>query len=197
MAALLDIYNLALGHLAMNKVNSTTGVDPSTVACNNNYVTCRDDVFSESRWPFATARAALTLSAVTVLGWTYVYVYPTTAARVWFVFDEATVDTKHEQEFEVIYDVATGARVICSELSTAYAEYTYKVTDTTIYNPKFVMALSYRLAAAMAHTLTGDPAKGEALMGIYNAMISEAKRLSFAERIKKPTQTSGYVNSRG
>lgn len=87
-------------------------------------------------------------------------------------------------------------KVILTNLEEAYAEYTYLVTDTTLWDSKFVMALSYRMAASMAHILLGDATKGEKLMGVYNLVLQEAKRISFSEKRKKPIQTSGYQNSR-
>jgi len=195
-ASKIEICNLALSHLGMQGITSITESNPSAIACNNFFDKCRDDVFSEYRWPFATVREALVLASDEVLGWTYIYVYPTKASTVWYVFDEGTVDTRHEQEFEVMYIPASDRRVICSEAQYAYAEYTYQVADTTIYSPKFVIALSYRLAASMAHTLTGDASIGLKLMDVYNAILSEAKRIGYSERIKKPSQTSSYQNAR-
>lgn len=199
MSSKVDIANLALTHIggASRGIVSLTENTPAAIACNSFFDSCRDDVFSESQWPFASVSQPLLTAPEVVLGWTYIYAYPPKAARVWNVYNEATVNKKHEQEFEVKFIAGVNRRVICSNNPSAYADYTFKVEDTTIYDPKFVMALSYRLAAAIAFTLTGSPEVGEKLMLIYNGMLSEAKRLSGSEKIKKPEQTSSSVNSRG
>ena len=196
----LEICNLALNHLGMNSIGALTDDNPSADALNVYYTIAIDDIFREFNWPFCSVTAALVASTEEVLGWTYIYVYPANAATVWTVFDEATVDTKDEQEFEVLLsseDSSTGAKVICSNLQDAYAEYTYKTTDTTLYDPKFSLALSYKIAASMAHQLIGSSEKGLKLLEIYNLVLYEAKRISGMEKIKKPTQTSSYQNSRG
>jgi len=196
MASKTQICNLALNHLGMKAIQNLTGVSPSQVACNAFYDTCKEDVFSEYRWPFANYEQLLSLLENEVLGWIYVYAYPAKAAQVWAVYNEATVVNKDEQEFEVKYIQSLNEKVLCSNTDIAYAEYTYIIDDATLFNPKFVMALSYRLASAMAHQLTGDEDLGIKLMQIYGAFISDTKRLANDEKVKKPPQNSSYQNSR-
>jgi hypothetical protein len=193
----VDIANMALTHLAMKGITSLTENTPSAIACNNFFVPCRDDVFRESRWPFASANIRLVIVPDEVLGWEDIYLYPPDAATVWNVYNESTVLRKDSQEFEVFFVPSSNRRVIATNLPEAYASCTYKVEDTSVYDPKFVMALSYRLAASMAHTLTGSPEIGVQLMNIYVAIIHEAKRVSGSEKFKKPTFDSSYQNSRG
>jgi len=199
MITKIDICNMALSHLGMNPITSLLEDNPSVRACNNFYNPSRDAVFSEYRWPFATVKEALVgvSDEALELEWEYVYVYPTQAARVWSVYNEGTVDTMDKEEFEVVFQVANNRRVICSNNDTAYAEYTYRVQDTNIYDPAFIISFSLRLAASMAHTLIGDVEVGKDLSTTYTTSISEAKRTAYVERKKIPTQTSGYVNSRG
>ena len=196
MSSKLDICNLGLSHLGMKAISTLTGTSPSQIACNRFFDPCKDDVFSELDWPFANYEEALSVLADEVLGWVYVYAYPPKSARVWYVYNESTVLKKDEQEFETKYIQSINARVLCTNLETAYAEYTYKIDDTTLFSPKFVMALSYRLAASMSHQLIGDEDLGIKLMNLYGAFISDTKRLASAEKIKKPNRTSSYQISR-
>lgn len=198
----LDICNLALNHLGMNSLTVLTTGNPSADAIDAFYQTAIDDIFREFKWPFATVRALLadaSTYATAPIGWDYIYTYPANAATVWSVFDEGSVDTKEQQEFEVMLseDSTTAKKLICTNLSPAYSEYTFKTADTTLYDPKFCLALSYKLAACMAHTLIGSAEKGLKLMEIYSMVLSEAKRTSGVEKLKKPVQTSSYQNSRG
>ena len=195
----LQICNLALNHLGMNSVSALTDDNPSVDACNVFYEPVRDDVFRELKWPFATIQAVLTTTSATIVGWDYVYTYPANAVTVWSVYNEATVDRKDEQEFEVLLsdETSTGAKIICTNTADAYADYTFKTSDTSVYDTKFVFALSYKLAATMAHMLIGSAEKGLKLMEIYNAIIHEAKRISAIEKLKKPVFNSSYQDSRG
>lgn len=197
MSSKIDIANLALTHLGMNPIRSLETNTPSAIACNTFFESSRDDVLAEAQWPFANVQTALVLSNITILGWDYVYVYPTKAAAVWAVYDESTVEEKEAQSFEVRFVPSSNQRVICSKLASAYCDYTHKVEDTSLYGPKFVMALSYRLAAAMAHTLVGSVEVGVQMTNLYNVIISEAKRISMAEKKRKPFQRSSYQDSRG
>lgn len=197
MSSKIDICNLALNHLSMRSITSLSEGTPTSNACNTFFDPCRDDVLSEAEWAFASVQQSLVLVSDTVTGWDYVYQYPVKAARVWNVYDESTTDEKGSQEFEVRFVPSTNSKVICSDLQYAIADITYKVEDTTIYDSKFVMALSYRLAAAMAHQLTGSAELGLQLMNVYTALVGEAKRVGNTEKIRKPKQVSSYQNSRG
>ena len=193
----IDIANMALTHLGMSGITSLTQDNPSAIACNTFFIPARDEVLGESKWPFAAVSESLVLTTETITGWDYCYLYPVNAAAVWDVYDESTTLTRGEQEFEVLFVPGTNRRIICTDLQYAIADYTYKQEDTSLYSPKFVMAFSYRLAAAMAHTLTGSAEIGIQLSTVYSALISEAKRISGSEKRKKPNQESSYQNSRG
>ena len=70
------------------------------------------------------------------------------------------------------------------------------MTDVTKWEPKFVLAFSYRLAALIAHGLTGDVSNSNAMNEIYNSFIGEAKRLSFNEKIKIPYPKTDTIDAR-
>jgi len=133
----------------------------------------------------------------------YSYDYPTeNIATVWSVFNEGTYDDKDGQDFEVFYNTShvtlnSATRIICSDCDDAYYEGTYIVTDPTIWDMKFYLSVSYKLAAAMAGVLTGDTEKGLKLMQVYNAILGEAKRIGASEQKKKPPRKSSYQSARG
>jgi len=197
MASKIQIVNMSLSHLGMNKITSLSQDDPNAIAADTFWEDALNDVYSEHRWPFANVQERLAELTDEIIGWSYVYAYPNKASMVFYVYDEGTADQKKEaNEFEVVYIPSSNKRVICTNIADAYAEYTYKVTDTTLWNAKFTMAFSYKLAAMMAHTLTGDADKGISLLNIYNAVITDAKRLSHQEKIKKPFRQSSAYDAR-
>lgn len=245
MSTKLDIFNLALNHVGMNKILSDSDISsPSGKACNRYFEPCRDDLFSEHEWPFASVQLELAESSETaLLGWDVMYDYPSeTISKVWSVFNSAVADRKHEQDFEERYFLDATAdtwssgttyavgdyvdyndvtyisilaginhipsssptywsvsqlnkKVILCNLTDAFADASFIVTDILIWDSKFIWALSYKMAAAMAPVL-GDADKGIKLMGIANAIISEAKRTTSLGQKKKPTQSSSYQNVR-
>lgn len=195
----LNIYNLALRHLGLKKISSLTGTDPATTACNDFFVPCRDDVFSEHQWSFANVQATLNPSAVNVpSGWEHAYDYPTeNCAAVWLVYNESTTDSKFDQDFETMYAPAADAKIICTNLSDALYEYTHIVTSITMWSAKFIMALSHRISAEIAPFLTGDDKKALNEMQIYSAIIGEVKRIDAVGQIKKPAQSCPAQEARG
>lgn len=196
----LEIVNLSLRHqgmLPITQVQLDANVHPSAVAANAYWEPCRDEVLGESEWSFATTTLAMSTVAVSDLKWEYVYSYPTMCVgSVWSVYDEATVDSKDSQEFEVRYVPDESDKCIFTNLQYAYAEFTYKVEDPEIWSDKFAMAFSYRLAASMSPSLSGDSNKGLKLMDIYNVILSDAKRIGSSEKIKKPPEKCSYIEAR-
>lgn len=198
----LQIINLSLVNLGQNVITQallTANVHPSAIAANLWYEPCRDEVLGANNWSFATVTQTLTALAITDSQWDFVYAYPTVslcASSMWKVFNDATIDTSDQQEFTVKYVPTLGVTAIFSDLATAYAEYTYKVTDTTLWTNEFIMAFSYRLSAAMAKSITGASDNGVLASQTYNNLISEAKRLSFSEKKKKPDEDCKYINVR-
>jgi hypothetical protein len=203
-----SIANLALSHLGMTAITDlnvdAANNNPSAVAINAHWGPCRNDVFSEFKWPFATVIEPMQVQASVSIDdypeWSYFFVYTANAATVWNVFDSSTVKTKHENQFEVVYNPTLQKRIICCNLtwtSFAFNEYTYNVTDPTFWSPKFVMAFSYRLAASICMILTGDEKKSLFLMDLYRGFIHEAKRVSSSEKKTKPDQNNPIVNARG
>lgn len=197
MSSKIEICNLTLRHFGMKRITSLTDGNPSANILNDFFDVSRDDVYREFMWPFASVQKLLATATEEIVGWNYVYAYPIQAATIWNVYNESTVKNKEEQDFEVMYSPDNNRKIICSNLSVAYADITYKISDTTLFDPKFVMALSYKLAAMTAHDLTGDIEKGQVMLEAYQGVISEAKRISYIERKKKITLTSSQIEARG
>jgi hypothetical protein len=204
---------MALGHLGLQPINAISDNNKRAITCNLFFNNSRDDVFSEHRWGFANTIEPMTLESYTFPQWLYTYAYPVKAARVWTVFgingslqqnplDQSMMpisNTCEEEsiEFEPIYIPADNIIVIGTNQANAYCRYSYIIPDTTIWTPKFCVAFSYRLAAAICASLTGDAAKALSLMQIFQGFNAEEKRIGRSEQKKKPEQQSGYVKSRG
>lgn len=201
MAADLTIVNLALSRFSQAKITQallTADVHPSAVAANTFWSTCLNEVLGESDWPFATVTLGLSSLGEDQTGeWSYIYSRPTlSVSAVFNVFNTATTDTKTEQEFEVRHIPSLGVSVIYTDLEQAIGEYTYLVTNTSLWSSKFITAFSYRLAAEICIPVTGDANKAINLMNIYNVFISDAKRLGHTEKRKSTEGSSEYINAR-
>ena len=194
------ILNMALHHLGIEPILSIDDLNPAAKVLKDFWVPARDDTYSEHRWPFADVQLALELvSGVTVIGWDYVYGYPVNVARVWNVYSEGQVAYKEEREFEKKYSPAYERSIICSNDDYAYADVTYIIENVDLWDPKFCMAHSLKMASLACPDLVGDGDKALQLMQLYTGVINEAKRIGSVEQKKKPNQNSsdGTINSRG
>lgn len=200
----IQLANMALRHISMNKITSLAGTDPSSVLCNDFFDIARDDLYREFPWPFATGQFELTeITSVTLPGWDYIYQHPDddssltlNVATVWSIYNEATATTKEKQNYEIFYEPTLSSKVIATDVDSAYAEVTYIIDDTTFWDAKFDLMFSFKLASLICPALTGDADKALKLMDIYNGLLEETKRISAHEKMKFPTRESPTADSR-
>jgi len=195
----LGVINLALRTLGMNKIKDLNGNDPSTTVMLDFWDICVESVFGGHQWSFANVQEALVESTETVpFGWLFAYKSPTVnAATVWTVYNEGTLDTKDEQDFDTYYMTLSAATVLVSNLDEALCEYTYYVADPTKWDKTFAHAVAHFLAASACPMLTGDVDKALKIMQIYNGLMSEVKRVDSFGKLKKAKITASAIQSRG
>lgn len=199
--ALLTIYNLALSHIGQKPVANTTDETlPEVLACNTHFASARDSVLAELAFPFNSApielQEHLSIDNASIPGWSFYYTYPASALAVWEVYSSANASTAVEKDFEVRYLPAVAARIICTDEDDAYANVSYLVTDYTLWDDRFIEAVSYKLAATICMSLTGDAQLALQFRDMYNVMVSESKRRSHREKRKKHHTTSSYKAAR-
>jgi hypothetical protein len=112
------------------------------------------------------------------------------------IYTEGTIDPKIGEPFRELYHHTTNEKVLVTNAELAYGEYIYKVTDTTLFDAAFVSALGYRLGADLAIPLTGDKARAEGLIMLFNNKASEGNRLNSYEEQDSAKQSSSFLNAR-
>ena len=197
-----QLCNLALYHIGENQIGDISDPVPEAQACQQYWIPCRDDLFNEHEWGFAQAQIPLVLLASPagtspIAGWAYAYAYPVQVGGVWCVYNPCHYKKKEEIEFDKYYIPGTSMLALGSNEPDAICDATSIVQDPTLWDPKFALAFSRRLAAELAIALTGDSAVGQAQMALYLGMIGESKRIGYNEKKKKPHQVHGYRDSRG
>jgi hypothetical protein len=113
--------------------------------------------------------------------WLYAYSYPSNCIAMWHVYNSGTPDKDNGEQFRVLYDSVHTAKVILTDCELALGEYTFDVTDTTMFDANFVTAFALRLAFDMAPNLTGDDNVAAGMLKLFNIAISEAERMSSYE----------------
>jgi len=198
---LLDIYNLALSHLGMKPVSSTTDeTQPEVLACNTHFPNARDSVLAQLAFPFNSAPIVLaehlSINDTSIPGWSFFYTYPASALSIWEVYSSANASSAVEKDFEVRYLPAISAKIVCTNEEDAYANVSYLVTDYTLWDDRFIEAVSFKLAASICMPLTGDAELALKFRDMFNVMVHEAKRKSAREKRKKHNITGAYKAAR-
>lgn len=219
MASVVDICNLALGHLGDDAtVSSISPPEGSAQAehCARFYPIARDVCLEAHEWGFATKRADLALlSTAAPPGFQFVYQVPANCRNIVDLIDPNALDdyTYHNRGEQwrnsarepVPYEQETlddGTQVIYTNLENAKVRYVFGVTDTTKFSAQFTDALAWLLAAYLAGpVIKGDTGMqiGQAMMKAFVGSISQAKTADANSRQRSRAQserTPSWIASR-
>jgi len=155
MASETQIAKLALQHIG-DRYDITDLSEESVEAEQVNLIfdDTRDAMLRQHPWGFAKKFATpAALTGTVPNNYDYMYTYMTDAVRVLGVVDPLDAGTKID--FEVARN-SSDVKVILTDQQDAEFYYTARITNTAQFDPEFVMALSYALAAKLAMPLTGD-----------------------------------------
>lgn len=160
-----EIANLALGRLEVGAMIASLS-DPSTQAklCNRFMAHCRQEVLQAFPWSIASWAVPLSAEAdQTYPGWAYVYGYPIHALAVRAVSDSSGIRNittyvrggrwsdyetliRSQAPFQIALREDLNARVILSDMPSAFAFVTYDVTNTAVLPPDMKSVIAWRLA---------------------------------------------------
>lgn len=217
-----DVFNLALGRLAVKPVAAPNENTVMATVLSRIWNFCRKNALSQMNWGFAKVpgEALILLSDYTPPSqWLYAYGYPVKALEVWKLYnpdlisdpllirdpmidpisppmDNATSYLALGEKFQTVLDPANNRKVILTNCQDALAEYTYDVTDPTLWDDSFVDAMGFLLASHAAMSLVGDPDLTKKMADAAQAAFSEAKRLNKAEDNSEKFGDGSIVNSR-
>ena len=151
---------MALGMLGANLITEITDDTLEARLCELNYDTCRDAVLEDRNWSFAIKRYKYSspLKADPVFGFSYAYAIPSEVLRVIAVND-------NNRQW-VLED-----RSILCDGSEIEVRAVIRVTDTSVFPPRFVKALAAYLASEIALPLTNSPAHQQQMGNIYAAQL--------------------------
>ena len=210
----LVIANIALNHIGQKKLTSLADLTESARTFNLIYEMCRDSVFRDCSWKFATVIETLVeLTAETVTGWDYVYTMPDDSLFIRKVYSDTSnqfdlpffngssqlipKSNPRGEQFKVVYQTGLGLQVIVANFNPAYIEYTARMIDSTLFDPMFVEALTYKLASKLAIRLSGDASQGKEMEQRYLAAIADARKVNGVEDPLTNTERSSYIDARG
>jgi hypothetical protein len=203
MASQLNIINLALSYIAQIKITQTQldaeTTTPQVKEALRVWEFALKETLRSFNWGFAKAQEALVETTdYDPAVYDYAYVYPTNCLAIRKVNVQTSLDETISGEYELMYDTTNDAVRIVTDIDDAYIEYTYYVTTTTIFDDAFVVAFSYRLAAALAVPLNGDLKQAEAMAKLAANSLSEAKRHDYGtqHQAHDANEKSNFVDAR-
>jgi hypothetical protein len=166
----VQIAKLALQHLG-DRYDITSLDEAGTEAEQVNLVfaNVRDALIREHPWKFALRYYnPSALIGTPPARWGYMYTYPSDALKVWRIVNplDPHGDTLPPLKWSVARN-ANDTKVLLTDESAPEFEYCKQVVDTGEFDANFDMALSYRIAEAIAMPITGD-------LSIKNSMAQEA-----------------------
>jgi len=89
-----------------------------------------------------------------------------------------------------------GKTVICDETSPINVMYVTAVDDPELFDPTFVNAMAWRLAADLAFPMTNDPNLTIAMLKAYEQTLSSAKTLDSVEDGPREVEGSVWTEAR-
>lgn len=170
----LTTAELEIANLALLKIGVTRLIQSPTESTNEQrvatavYAAARDFVLADFPWDFAAQRALLANGAASSdPRWNNVFDYPTDCLRV----RRVTVGERGEPIPFQVLNTGSAMQVFSNAtIGSAYADFTVKVTDTTLFHPNFVEALTLYLASQMVTPLKVNPELGKLVMESYGEM---------------------------
>lgn len=182
MASEVDICNRALQKLGAKRITSLTENTANARACNVAYEPLRDAELSAHPWKFAIERVALAAdSSDPAWGRARSFQLPSDFLELTNDYPEDNLNSKDW--------VIEGQKILTDDTDPIYVRYIKRVTDTAVFHPLFVEALSAKLAFELCEEITQSNSKKESLRADYDAAIAMAKkRNAFYQAPAKPAE---------
>ena len=186
------IANLALRHLKIDPVISIDPPDSDSKAASaaaSWYDQARRDTLEAHPWKFASRRRQLVAdTAEPLYEWTKKYQLPGDFIRLNYIGTDWRNPLTE-------YDIEDGF-ILCGEDSPLCISYVYDLSIATRFSPKFITAMSYKMAAFMAYELTGNASLVQAMEGQFATAFTSAASVSGQNRPTRRVERSRLADTR-
>lgn len=190
------ICNMALSGLGLAAISSLTEASAEAVQCNLHFEPARDAVLRDYPWNFATKRFALTESGeVTPPAgvWGFAYTLPPDCLTA----REIVVAAGDAPPF-AIEAISSGlGRILYTNEEDAVLLYTARITEPTLFDPKFVEALRWNLASQICMPLTRNTTLMQMAVTLYQNALASAQRVDANEGVPETPRDASWIEARG
>ncbi len=199
MASKMDIINLALANLSREPVQSLAEPNPEAFQLRVHWDTALSSVLRDHPWGFAMRRKPLAALAESPIGFAYAYVYPEDciqARRIFPLYASGSRCARIASPFEIGRSQNGKYKAILTDLPDAALEYTTSQVPCEEFDPQFVVALAWRLAAEISLALHADPQSHRAAVETYSMQLQQAKALDMRESSTPRLPDGDFLGSR-
>jgi hypothetical protein len=198
MSSDVEICNIALSRVAYTQpIVSFTEKSKAAELCRVFYGPLRELVLQAFPWPFAESIVALASLGSPAPGWAFRYRYPADCLKVRDIVvpgQRITVTSDQRIPYKIGYD--GGGKVIHTDQPEAACRFTFKVEDSTFFDPNFSNVLAWRLAVDLALPLSSKSDLQQFATQQYNLALSIAKGSAFQESQDDPDPESEFIRVR-
>ncbi|MBW9238351.1 hypothetical protein I6U33_13490 [Pseudomonas carnis] len=198
MSSDVEICNIALSRVAHTQpIVSFTEKSKAAELCRVFYAPLRELVLQAFPWPFAESVVALASLGSPAPGWAYRYRYPANCLQVRDIVQPGfrrSLTSDLQIPYRIGYDA--GGRVIHTDQPEAACRFTFKVEDSTFFDPQFADALAWRLAMDLALPLSSKPDLQQFAAEQYQVALTIAEGSAFEESRDDPEPESEFITVR-
>ncbi len=199
MAAEVDIYNMAIGHLGVQqRISSISEKSAIAAACRTFYPSARDTILRKAKFAFSRKFKALGLVEDDPTSeWAFSYRYPNDALLVRRIFSGERNDTEDSKVPYLIGQDDSGLLLYCN-LNEVEIEFTSKCENTAVFQPDVALGISYLLASLIGPAVASDDSKmADRAFKLYEYFINGAIVADKAEDKPDASPVDSFTRSRG
>lgn len=198
MASKMEIINLALANLSREPIQSLSEPNPEAFQLRVHWETALASVLRDHPWGFAMRRKPLAALAESPIGFAYAYAYPQDCIQARRVLPARGGAPRHQAAipFEIGRSLDGRHRAILTDLPDAALEYTTMQVPCEEFDPQFVGALAWRLAAEISLAVHADPQTHQAAINTYSMQLQQAKALDMRESSSPRLPDGDFLGSR-
>jgi len=181
-----EICNLALSEIGISSFISNVETDKSleAIICRRWFDISSKFVQRECEWNFNRRYIPLALVSGDIPNsWTYMYAYPSDCLAVRAILPTPVVIRFPRADQRIPFEILNVGDLIRigTDQETATARYTHYITNTGLFDPHFVTALSLYLAMKIASPLSAKKEYVKDLREAYMGAINRATMMNFNE----------------
>lgn len=188
----IDICNAALSFIGARNIERLDEASEEARTAKLYYDDARKELLRRYNWEFATRRKILAQIEGDTVEYMYLYRYPSDAIAIRGLIRKFTFT--RDNKYKIFSD--DEGKYIATNEDAAYAEYTYDVQDTDVFDPLFNQCFIWLLAHKMSYRLARNTDITQRCMQMYTSYYTEATSGGAREDNPIEPRESEFVKAR-